>query len=68
MKFEVVLSDNAKSDIEKLKKSGNKKVLRKIYDLLKELEDNPEFGTGKPEQLKHYTEPTGHEEFQESIV
>ncbi len=28
MKFEVILSDEAKSDIEKLKKSGNKKALK----------------------------------------
>ncbi|MGE4347006.1 MAG: Txe/YoeB family addiction module toxin [Flavobacteriaceae bacterium] len=58
MKFEVILSDEAKSDIEKLKKSGNKKALKKLYDLLKELESNPKTGTGRPEQLKHYEIPT----------
>lgn len=58
MKFEVILSDEAKSDIERLKKSGNKKTLKKLYDLLKELKDSPKTGTGKPEQLKHYEIPT----------
>jgi|GEM_PF-2240862 len=48
MKFEVVLSDKAKTDIERFKYSGDIKSLRKIRALLKELELHPSKGTGKP--------------------
>ena len=58
MKFEVNLSDEAKVDIKKLKKSGDKKSLKKLYALIEELETHPTSGTGKPEQLKHYKIPT----------
>jgi len=68
MKFEVILSDEAKSDIEKLKKSGNKKALKKLYDLLKELESNPKTGTGRPEQLNITKSLLGLGEFLENIA
>ena len=58
MKFEIVLSDIAKSDIHQLEKSGDKISLKKVYLLLDELENHPTLGTGKPELLKHYTSPT----------
>ncbi len=53
MKFEIILSDQAKDDIEKLEKSGDKNCLKKLYFLLEELENHPTSGTGKPELLKH---------------
>ena len=40
-------------DIEKIKKAGNKLILKKINKLLEELENHPKTGTGKPEYLKH---------------
>lgn len=43
---------------EKHKKSGDKKLLIKINTLFNELRENPTFGTGKPEKLKHYKTPT----------
>lgn len=58
MKFEIILSDQAKDDIEKLEKSGDKNSLKKLYFLLEELENHPTSGTGKPELLKHYKIPT----------
>ncbi len=58
MKFEIILSDHAKNDIEKLEKSGDKTALKKLYFLLEELETHPTLGTGKPELLKHYEIPT----------
>lgn len=58
MKYEIVLTDDAKKDITKLEKSGDKKSLKKLLFLLDELEKHPEFGTGKPEQLKHFDTPT----------
>lgn len=58
MKFEIILTEIAKSDIEKLEKSGDKISLKKLYFLLEELENHPKSGTGKPELLRHYKIPT----------
>lgn len=53
MSYELDFSDQAKSDIDFHKKSGNKAVLKKIFVLLNELTEHPFEGTGKPESLKH---------------
>ena len=53
MQYKVEVSDDAKNDIEKLKKAGRKIIVNKIYDLLDELKDHPRIGTGKPEYLKY---------------
>lgn len=58
MSFSIELTPEAEADIEKHKISGNKKVLLKINKLLNELREHPNSGTGKPELLKHYNEPT----------
>ena len=58
MRYEVILTDDAKKDVKKLEKSGDKRSLKKLFLLLEELEEHPTFGTGKPEQLKHYQIPT----------
>jgi toxin YoeB len=58
MSFEIEYTDVAYSDLEKHKKSGDKKILLKIDILLNELRENPTVGTGKPEKLKHYKIPT----------
>lgn len=58
MSYRIVLLDKAKSDIKKLQKSGEKKLLTKLENLLVEISKNPRFGTGKPEQLKHYEKET----------
>jgi toxin YoeB len=52
--FEIDFTDEALEDIEKLKKTGNRAVLKKVYTLIQELKEHPETGTGKPERLKHY--------------
>ena len=54
MSYSIELTEEAISDIDKLKKSGDKKVLIKINKLLNELREHPTTGTGKPEKLKHY--------------
>jgi len=51
MKFE--LSDKATEDIAYWRKSGQKKVLKKIRKLKNAILDNPYEGIGKPEQLKY---------------
>ena len=58
MSYSIELTEVAIFDIEKHKKSGDKKVLIKIDKLLNELREHPTTGTGKPEKLKHYEIPT----------
>lgn len=52
-KFRVIISDIAKKDIAMHKKSGNRSTIKKIEKILIELEEHPDKGAGKPEQLKH---------------
>ena len=54
MSYSIELTEEAISDIDKHKKSGDKKVLNKIDKLITELREHPTTGTGKPEKLKHY--------------
>lgn len=49
----IVLTKEAKKDLEKLKKSGRKKDLEKIDAFFKEIKINPRFGTGDVEQLRY---------------
>lgn len=58
MSYTIELTDESEKDIEKHKKSGNKKTLIKIDKLLNELREHPTYGIGKPEQLTHYEVPT----------
>jgi toxin YoeB len=58
MSFTLELTAEAILDIEKHKKSGNKKISEKINLLFNELRETPELGTGKPEKLKYYDVPT----------
>lgn len=51
--MELRLSDQAIEDIQRHRKSGNKKIVNKIEKLLLELQEHPTTGTGKPEMLKH---------------
>ena len=53
MKYFVDFSDEAKEDVRKLRKSGDKQALKKLDRLLVELENHPTTGTGKPERMKH---------------
>ncbi|WP_138476703.1 Txe/YoeB family addiction module toxin [Dyadobacter bucti] len=53
MSYSIEFTPKALEGIEKLKKSGNKAVLKKIRKLLDELTAHPYTGTGQPEQLKH---------------
>jgi toxin YoeB len=54
MIFEIEFTSEALEDIEKLKKTGNKALVKKIFILIQELKEHPETGTGKPEKLKYY--------------
>ena len=44
----------ALKELEKLKRSGNKVLFKKLAKLLHEIIEHPRSGTGQVEQLKHY--------------
>jgi toxin YoeB len=50
-KYELKFLPDFERDKEKLIKSGNIQVLKKLATLLRELVEHPTTGTGKPEQL-----------------
>ena len=51
--MELSLTDTAKDDLRFFGKSGQKQVLKKIEQLLSEMQVTPFDGTGKPEPLKY---------------
>ena len=53
MIFLLIISDEAKEDLEKHRKSGSLILLKKIDKIFDELRNNPFEGTGKPEKLKY---------------
>ena len=57
MTYELDFSARAEDGLAKLKKSESA-AYKKAIKLLAELQEHPTTGTGKPEQLKHYAEPT----------
>lgn len=52
-KFIVELTEKAKNDLAKHKKSGNKANEKKIKKILEELKEHPYTGIGQPEELKY---------------
>lgn len=52
MIYELILLPEAERHLEEWRKSGQKKVLKKIVDLFSELREHPTTGTGQVEQLK----------------
>ena len=53
MKYKLILSPEAKEDIEAYRQAGNKSQLKKISVIFHELEYHPKIGTGKPKKLKY---------------
>ena len=53
MKYEVIFEKDALKDIKNLIKSGRKSDIKKLHQILNELELNPYTGLGNPEQLKY---------------
>ncbi len=51
--MEIIFSPRAIEELQYWKKSGNKNVIGKIEHLLKEIQQMPFEGIGKPEALKH---------------
>lgn len=58
MSYELIHTKKSLKDLEKLSKSGNNQLHKKIKTLLSELKEHPTTGTGKPERLKHHENPT----------
>jgi toxin YoeB len=53
VKYRVHIPDNVEYDILRHRMSGARSVLKKINDLLTELEEHPRTGTGKPDYKKY---------------
>lgn len=51
--MEVIYAPKAVADLAYWKKSGNKRVQKKIQQLITAIKENPFEGIGKPEPLKH---------------
>ncbi|MFY8187706.1 MAG: type II toxin-antitoxin system YoeB family toxin, partial [Flavobacterium sp.] len=51
--YKVVFNKEADKDILQIIKSGDKKTIKKLNQILIELENHPATGSGNPEQLKH---------------
>jgi toxin YoeB len=51
--MEIVLLPKAKEHLGYFSITGNKKILKKITQLLVDIQSNPYHGIGKPEPLKH---------------
>ncbi len=54
MSYQLEFTEKALEDIEFFKKTGNIKLLKKIYLLLDQITQTPFEGIGKPEPLKHH--------------
>ncbi|MCO5231089.1 MAG: Txe/YoeB family addiction module toxin [Chitinophagales bacterium] len=52
-KFGIEIKPEAKKDLKKHYKSGDKASIHNIEKILSELEETPYSGTGHPEQLKY---------------
>ena len=52
-KYIIELTDLAKVDLQKHKKSGNKTTINKINRIFEDLENHPYTGVGNPEALKY---------------
>ena len=50
--MEVVMLEKVRKDRDYWKKTGNIKIMKRITDLLKDIEKHPFTGIGKPEPLK----------------
>ena len=54
MAYVVYLSEQSKTELATIKRSGDKKTIKKIANLLIELQEHPRTGTGQVEHLKHF--------------
>lgn len=50
--MEIIFTPNAKKDFNYWKQTGNKRIVKRIHDLLADIVEHPFTGIGKPEPLK----------------
>ena len=48
----ILFENKAKEDLEYWKKTNNKRIVNRIKELLKDIQEHPFIGPGKPEPLK----------------
>ena len=53
MKFTVIVEKPAQDHFQKIIKSGKKNDIKRLRQIVLELETHPTIGIGNPEQLKH---------------
>jgi toxin YoeB len=54
MSYDLKFTPTALKDIEDLKKSGDKLILKRLLLLFNELTEHPRIGIGHPEELKYH--------------
>lgn len=54
MAYVVLLSEAAKAELAVIKRSGDKATIKKIANMLVELQKHPRTGTGQVEHLRHF--------------
>lgn len=59
--MEIIFLPQALEDLQQWKKSGNEKVLKKIRELLENIQQTPFEGIGKTEALKYQLPVNGRE-------
>lgn len=52
-KYSIELAGTSRDDLQKIHRSGNKNLIKKVEKLFLELSEHPYTGTGKPEPLKY---------------
>ena len=52
-RYQIEIKETARKDLLKIFKSGDISSIRRVEKVFHELEDHPETGTGKPEQLRY---------------
>ena len=57
MAYVVNLSEAAKAELVVIKRSGDRATIKKIANMLIELQEHPRTGTGQVEHLKHFVFP-----------
>lgn len=58
MIYQIEFSEQFRRDVERHLKSGNKKLIAKIEQIIPDLTQTPRKGIGKPEQLKGFDRET----------
>lgn len=54
MTYTVYLSEQSKLELAAIKRSGDKVTIKKIANMLVELQEHPRTGTGQVEHVKHF--------------